>query len=237
MADALGLSKSTVQRIWRQARLQPHRLDRYMASNDPQFEAKATDIIALYMKPPQHAAVFCVDEKSAIQALDRLDPVLPMSPGRAERHGFEYFRHGTLSLYAALEVRTGKVLGKTAARHTSAEFIDFLGQVVASAKWAGEIHIILDNLSAHKTKAVEEFLEANPKVRFHFTPTYSSWLNQVEIWFSKVERDVIARGVFTSVTDLARKLRKYIRAYGKTAKPFRWTYTDARRRIQPVVTL
>lgn len=237
MADVLGLSKSTVQRIWRQARLQPHRLDRYMASNDPQFEAKAADIIALYMKPPQHAAVFCVDEKSAIQALDRLDPVLPMSPGRAERHGFEYYRHGTLSLYAALEVRTGKVLGKTAARHTSAEFIDFLGEVVASAKWAGEIHIILDNLSAHKTKAVEGFLEAHRKVRFHFTPTYSSWLNQVEIWFSKVERDVIARGVFTSVRDLARKLRKYIRAYEKSAKPFRWTYTDARRRIQPVVTL
>jgi transposase len=208
-----------------------------MASNDPKFEEKAADIIALYMKPPQHAAVFCVDEKSAIQALDRLDPVLPMSPGRAERHGFEYYRHGTLPLYAALEVNTGKVLGKTAARHTSAEFIDFLSDVVASAKWAQEIHIILDNLSAHKTKAVQEFLEENPKVHFHFTPTYSSWLNQVEIWFSKVERDVIARGVFTSVTDLARKLRKYIRAYAKTAKPVRWTYTDARRRIQPVVTL
>jgi transposase len=237
LAAALGLSKSTVQRIWRQARLQPHRLDRYMASNDPQFEQKATDIIGLYMKPPQHAAVFCVDEKSAIQALDRLDPVLPMSPGRAERHGFEYYRHGTLSLYAALEVKTGKVLGKTAPRHTSAEFIDFLGEVVASAKWASEIHIILDNLSAHKTKAVEEFLQYHPKVRFHFTPTYSSWLNQVELWFSKVERDVIARGVFTSVSDLARKLRKYIRAYGKTAKPFRWTHTDARRRIQPVVTI
>jgi transposase len=207
-----------------------------MASNDPDFEEKAADIIALYMKPPQHAAVFCVDEKSAIQALDRLDPVLPMSPGRAERHGFEYYRHGTLSLYAALEVRTGKVLGKTAPRHTSAEFIDFLGEVIASAKWAGEIHIILDNLSAHKTKAVAEFLEANPKVRFHFTPTYSSWLNQVEIWFSKIERDVIARGVFTSVTDLACKLRKYIRAYGKSAKPIRWTYTDASRRVQPVVT-
>ena len=236
MAAALGLSKSTVQRIWRQARLKPHRLDRYMASNDPDFEEKAADIIALYMKPPQHAAVFCVDEKSAIQALDRLDPVLPMSPGRAERHGFEYYRHGTLSLYAALEVRTGKVLGKTAPRHTSAEFIDFLGEVIASAKWAGEIHIILDNLSAHKTKAVAEFLEANPKVRFHFTPTYSSWLNQVEIWFSKIERDVIARGVFTSVTDLACKLRKYIRAYGKSAKPIRWTYTDASRRVQPVVT-
>ena len=235
MAAALGVSKSTVQRIWRQARLKPHRLDRYMASDDPQFEAKAADIIGLYMKPPQHAAVFCVDEKSAIQALDRLDPVLPMSPGRAERHGFEYYRHGTLSLYAALEVKTGKVLGKTAPRHTSAEFIDFLGDVVASAKWSREIHIILDNLSAHKTQAVEEFLETHPKVQFHFTPTYSSWLNQVEIWFSKIERDVIARGVFTSVADLARKLRRYIRVYGKSAKPFRWSYTDTRRRTQPVV--
>ena len=236
MATALGLSKSTVQRVWRQARLKPHRLDRYMASDDPRFEEKAADIIGLYMKPPQHAAVFCVDEKSAIQALDRLDPVLPLSPGRAERHGFEYYRHGTLSLYAALEVKTGRVVGKTAARHTSADFIDFLGDLIGTAKWASEVHIVLDNLSAHKTKAVAEFLEANPKVRFHFTPTYSSWLNQVEIWFSKVERDVIARGVFTSVADLSRKLRKYIRAYGKSAKPFRWNYTDASRRIRPLVT-
>lgn len=237
MAAALGLSKSTVQRIWRRARLKPHRLDRYMASNDPQFEQKAADIIGLYMKPPQHAAVFCVDEKSAIQALDRWDPVLPMSPGRAERHGFEYYRHGTLSLYAALEVGTGKVMGKTAPRHTSKEFIDLLGEVVASAKWASEIHIVLDNLSAHKTKAVDEFLEAHPKVRFHFTPTYSSWLNQVEIWFSKIERDVIARGVFTSVADLARKLGKYIRAYRKTAKPFHWNYTETNRRIRSLVTV
>ena len=237
MAAAVGVSKSTVQRIWRQARLKPHRLDRYMASNDPRFEEKAADIIGLYMKPPQHAAVFCVDEKSAIQALDRLDAVLPMSPGRAERHGFENYRHGTLSLYAALEVRTGKVVGKTAPRHTSAEFVGFLEEVVATAKEATEIHIVLDNLSAHKTKTVADFLEAHPKVRFHFTPTYSSWLNQVEIWFSKVERDVIARGVFTSVADLARKLRKYIRAYGKSAQPFRWSYTDASRRIRPVVTI
>jgi transposase len=236
MAAALGLSKSTVQRIWRRARLQPHRLDQYMASNDPEFEKKAADIIGLYMKPPQHAAVFCVDEKSAIQALDRWDPVLPLSPGRAERHGFEYYRHGTLSLYAALEVKTGKVLGKTAPRHTSAEFVDFLNHIVTHAKWAGEIHIVLDNLSAHKTQAVEEFLQTNPKVRFHFTPTYFSWLNQVEIWFSKIERDVIARGVFTSVADLARKLRKYIRAYGQSAKPFRWTYIDTARRIRPMVT-
>lgn len=231
IAAALGLSKSTVQRIWSQARLKPHRLDRYMASNDPNFESKAADIIGLYMDPPQHAAVFCVDEKTAIQALDRLDPVLPLSPGRAERHGFEYYRHGTLSLYAALEIKTGRVEGKTAKRHTSAEFVDFLGELVQKAKWAREIHIVLDNLSAHKTNAVEEFLEKHPKVRFHFTPTYSSWLNQVEIWFGKIQRDVIARGVFTSVADLARKLRKYIRAYSKSAKPFRWTYTDPSRRI------
>jgi transposase len=234
MAAALGVSKSTVQRIWVQARLKPHRLERYMASNDPEFEAKAADIIGLYMKPPQHAAVFCVDEKTAIQALDRLDPVLPLSPGRAERHGFEYYRHGTLSLYAALDIKTGKVEGKTAQRHTSAEFIAFLGELLTKANWAREIHIVLDNLSAHKTKAVEEFLRDHPKVRFHFTPTYSSWLNQVEIWFGKIQRDVISRGVFSSVADLARKLRKYIRAYAKSAKPFRWTYTDPTRRITPI---
>ena len=236
MATASGISKSTVQRIWATARVKPHRLERYMASNDPNFEAKAADIIALYLDPPQHAAVFCVDEKTAIQALDRLDPVLPLSPGRAERHGFEYYRHGTLSLYAALDVKTGKVAGKTAQRHTSAEFIEFLSEVVEQARWAKEIHIVLDNLSAHKTKAVAEFLENHPEVRFHFTPTYSSWLNQVEIWFAKIERDVIARGVFTSVADLARKIRKYIRAYAKSARPFRWTYTDFRHRIGNVIT-
>src|SRR6476659_6080873 len=232
LAAETGISRSSVHRILSQARLQPHRLERYMASDDPDFEKKAADVIGLYLEPPQHAAVFCVDEKTAIQALDRLDPVLPLSPGRAERHGFEYYRHGTLSLYAALDVKTGKVEGKTAKRHTSAEFIVFLWELVKKARWAKQIHIVLDNLSAHKTKAVEEFLEENPKVRFHFTPTYSSWLNQVELWFAKIQRDVIARGVFTSVADLARKLRKYIRAYATSAKPFRWTYTDPRKRIR-----
>jgi transposase len=231
LATALGLSKSTVQRVLAQAKLKPHRLDRYMASNDPQFEEKAADIIGLYMNPPQHAAVFCVDEKSAIQALDRLDPVLPLSPGRAERHGFEYYRHGTLSLYAALNVKTGRVEGKTARRHTSSEFVDFLAVLMKKARWAKEIHLILDNLSAHKTQAVRDFLEQHPKLRFHFTPTYSSWLNQVEIWFAKIERDVIARGVFSSVADLSRKLMKYIRSYAKSARPIRWTYTDPNRRI------
>ncbi len=232
LAKMEHVSKSTVQRVWAQARLKPHRLDRYMASDDPAFESKAADIIGRYLNPPQHAAVFCVDEKTAIQALDRLDPVLPLSPGRAERHGFEYFRHGTLSLYAALDVKTGRVTGKTARRHTRSDFIAFLTGVVQQAKRAKQIHIMLDNLSAHKTKAVEEFLHNNPRVRFHFTPTYSSWLNQVDLWFAKIQRDVIDRGVFTSVNDLARKLRRYIRAYQKSARPFRWTYTDPQRRIK-----
>lgn len=231
LAAEMGISKSSVQRILTQARLQPHRLEHYMASNDPQFEAKATDIIGLYMNPPQHAAVFCVDEKTAIQALDRRDPVLPLSPGRAERHGFEYYRHGTLSLYAALDVKTGQVHGKTAKRHTSADFVDFLSEVVGQARGAKEIHIVLDNLSAHKTKAVNEFLVAHPKVQLHFTPTYSSWLNQVELWFAKIERDLLARGIFTSVADLARKIRKYIGAYAKVARPFRWSFSDPTRRI------
>src|SRR6202158_1421936 len=206
MAEALGLSKSTVQRVWAQARLKPHRLDRYMASDDPRFEQKAADIIGLYMNPPQHAAVFCVDEKTAIQALDRLDPVLPLSPGRAERHGFEYYRHGTLSLYAALNTKSGKVVGQTVAHHTTEEFVAFLGQIVALQPRGREIHIIADNLSAHKTKRVAQFLADHPKLHLHFTPTYSSWLNQVELWFGRIERDVVARGVFTSVNDLARKL-------------------------------
>ena len=231
MAGATGLSKSTVQRIWSRNRVRPHRLERYMASDDPEFEKKAAEIIALYMDPPQHAAVFCVDEKSAIQALDRLDPVVPMLPGTVERHGFEYYRHGTLSLYAALDVKTGKIQGKTASRHTSAEFITFLNEIVKKNPQPKEIHIVLDNLSAHKTSAVKDFLDQNPRVRLHFTPTYSSWLNQVEIWFAKIERDIIARGVFTSVIDLSRKLMKYIRAYAKSARPFRWTYTDIKKRI------
>jgi transposase len=231
LASDMGVSKSSVHRILSQARLQPHRLEHYMASNDPNFEAKATDIIGLYLEPPQHAAVFCVDEKTAIQALDRLDPVLPLSPGRAERHGFEYYRHGTLSLYAALDVKTGKVQGKTTKRHTSNDFVAFVTDLVNRARWAKEIHIVLDNLSAHKTKAVEQFLADHPKVRFHFTPTYSSWLNQVELWFAKIQRDLLARGIFTSVADLARKIRKYIRAYAKVARPFRWSYSDPTRRI------
>jgi transposase len=232
LASVVGVSKSTVYRTWKEAGLKPHRLERYMASDDPEFEAKAADIIGLYLNPPRHAAVFCVDEKTAIQALDRLDPVLPLSPGRAERHGFEYHRYGTLSLYAALDTASGRVHGKTAARHTSQDFVAFLKEVVSLCPRRKQIHIILDNLSAHKTTAVREFLEQNPRVKFHFTPTYSSWLNQVELWFAKVEREVIARGIFTSVADLARKLRRYINAYSANARPFQWRYSDPTRRIR-----
>lgn len=228
-----GLSHMTVARIWAKHGLKPHRLEGYIASNDPDFENKAADVIGLYLNPPQHAAVFCVDEKTAIQALDRKDPVLPLSPGRAERHGFEYYRHGTLSLYAAFNTQTGAVLGKTATRHTSAEFVAFLADLVAQQPAGQEMHVIADNLSAHKTGRVDEFLAQHPGVHLHFTPTYSSWLNQVELWFAKIERDVIARGVFTSVADLKRKLMRYIRQYNKNAKPVKWKYFDPTRRITP----
>src|SRR6202050_3402498 len=238
LASELGLSKSTVQRILAQAQLKPHRLERYMASNDPDFENNAAEIIGLYLHPPQHAAVFCVDEKTAIQALDRKDPVLPLSPGRAERHGFEYYRHGTLSLFAAFNTKTGEVLGKTAAHHTSAEFVAFLTDLVANQPRGKETHVIAVNLSAHKSHPVKDFFAAHATVHLHFTPTYSSWLNQVELWFSKIERDVIARGVFTSLPDLKRKLMRYIRQYNSAPKPVKWKYFDPSRRItpQPAVT-
>src|SRR6202048_3043402 len=231
LAQALGINHMMVARVWRRAGLKPHRLERYRASDDPDFERKAADVIGLYVNPPQHAAVFCVDEKTAIQALDRLDPVLPLSPGRAERHGFEYYRHGTVSLYAALNTKSGRVLGQTAARHTTEEFVAFLGQIVALQPRGREIHIIADNLSAHKTKRVAQFLADHPKLHLHFTPTYSSWLNQVELWFGRIERDVVARGVFTSVNDLARKLMRYIRQYNKAPRTVKWKYADPSRHI------
>jgi transposase len=239
LGQTLGVSHMMVSRVWEKHGLQPHRLERYITSNDPQFEAKAADVIGLYLNPPAHAAVFCVDEKTAIQALDRLDPVLPLSPGRAERHGFEYYRHGTLSLYAAFNTKTGEVLGKTAERHTSAEFVAFLADIVTNQPRGKEIHVIADNLSAHKTKRVAAFLDEHPHVHLHFTPTYSSWLNQVELWFAKIERDVITRGVFTSVPDLKRKLMRYIRQYNKEPKTVKWKYFDPSRRIssKSVVTV
>jgi transposase len=239
LGAAMGVSHMMVSRVWAKHALKPHRIDGYLASSDPEFETKAADVIGLYLNPPAHAAVFCVDEKTAIQALDRKDPVLPLSPGRAERHGFEYYRHGTLSLYAAFNTKTGEVLGKTAERHTSAEFVAFLTDIVVNQPKGKEIHVIADNLSAHKTKRVDAFLTEHRNVHLHFTPTYSSWLNQVELWFAKIERDVIARGIFTSVPDLKRKLMRYIRHYNKAPRTVKWKYFDPSRRISPesVVTV
>src|SRR5713101_1225093 len=234
LARRLAVSPATVHRVWQRAGLKPHRLERYTVSTDPEFERKAADAIGLYLQPPAHAAVFCVDEKTAIQALDRRDPVLPLSPGRAERHGFEYVRHGALSLYAALDVGTGRIEARTAARHTSSEFLAFLDHLVATQPKRRVLHLIVDNFSAHKTKAVQAWLAAHPPVTLHYTPTYSSWLNQVELWFAKIERDCIARGIFTSTADLRRKLMQYIRAHNKTCRPFRWAYTNPKHRIRAI---
>jgi transposase len=232
LAKRLKLPHMTVARVWQKHGIQPHRMERYMASNDPDFDSKAAEVIGLYLHPPQHAVVFCVDEKTAIQALDRKDPILPLSPGRAERHGFEYFRHGTLSLSAALETRTGLVYGQTAERHTSQAFVAFLADLLTKVPAKFDVHVICENLSTHKTKRVEEFLREHPRLHLHYTPTYRSWLNQVELWFSTIERDLIHRGVFTSTKDLARRILKYIRHYHKDPRPIRWTYNDPTRRIR-----
>ena len=196
--------------------IEPPRSEQYCEStsglsDDPHFEEKAADVIGLYLRPSQHAVVFAADENTAIQTLDRLDPALPLPPGRAERHGFEYYRHGTLSLYAALNTRTGEIVGQTVPRHTSAAFVEFLGDIVTSRSPRREIHVIVDNLSAHKTKGVTAFLEAHPRVQLHFTPTYSSWLSQVELWCAKIKR--------------------YIARYNEDPKPIRWTYNDPAHRI------
>ncbi|MFT0174807.1 IS630 family transposase [Paraburkholderia mimosarum] len=235
LAAALGdVGASTVQRIWRKHGVRPHRLDTHMVSNDPDFETKAADVIGLYLNPPAHAVVFCVDKKTAIQALDRKDRMLPLSPGRAESHGFEYKRNGTLSLFAALNTTTGEVIGKTAPRHTSEQFVAFLTDVIASQRPKQEIHVICDNVSSHKTPRVQDFLRQHRNVRLHYTPTYTSWLNQVENWFSRIQRDVIARGIFTTVKDLERKLMRYIREHNKNPRPIKWKYDDPSRRIRPV---
>ena len=195
------------------------------------IEYKAADIIGLYLNPLRHAAVFYVDEKTAIQAGSARSGTA-LSPGRAERHRFEYYGHGTLSLNAALDTASRRVYARLLLA-TLAETVSPSSRKLS--RWAPDasrFHIILDNLSAHKTTLVREFLEQNPRVHFHFTPTYSSWLNQVELWFARIERDVIARGIFRSVSDLARKLRRYINAYSANARPFQWKYSDPTRRIR-----
>jgi transposase len=231
LAAHLGINHMMVVHVRRKHGLKPHQIERYMASNDRDFEKKAADIIGLYLNPPAHAAGFCVDEKTHIQALDRKDPVLPLSPGRTERHGFEYFRHGTLSLYATFNTKTGEVLDKTAERHTSAKFVAFLTNIVINQPRRKEIHVIADNFSVHKSRLVKDFLAAHPRDHLHFTPSYLSWFNQVELWFGKTERDVIARGVFTSVTDLKRKLMRYTCPHNNSPRSMKGKYADPSRQI------
>jgi hypothetical protein len=202
-----------------------------MASPDPNFEAKAKDILGLYLHPPDNAAVFCIDEKTAIQALDRTQPALPMRPQQPERQTVEYVRHGTVSLFAALEVHSGKVVGRCVPRHTSEEFVSFLNEAVAAQRRKA-IHVILDNLAVHKAPVVQAWTKQHPKVTFHFTPTYASWLNQIEIWLGMITRDCIRRGVFHSVPDLAHKIMTYIRLYNRNAQPFHWTYRNPKKRIR-----
>ncbi len=230
-AELDDVSFSAVQRIWCKHGVRPHRLDTHMVWDDPDFEAKAAEVIGLYLQPPEHAIVFCIDEKTAIQALDRKDRQLPLSPGRAQSHGFEYKRNGTLSLFAALNTATGEVVGKTAQRHTSAQFVRFLEDIVADHDEDQQIHVICDNVSSHKTALVQTWLLLTPNVHIHDTPTYSSWLNQVEIWLAKIQRDVIARGIFPSIKDLDKKIMHYIREHNQHSKPIRWKYANPKHRI------
>ena len=205
LARRVGVSHSTVMRVGHKAGWQPHRRQPYMASPDPSFEAQAKAILGLYLNPPENAGVVCVDQKTALQAWDRTQPGLPMPAGRPERQTVEYVRHGTVSLLAALEVHTGKVQGRCLARHTSQEFVRFRDEAVVGRP-RKKVHVILDNLSAHKTAAVKAGLADHPQGQLHFTPTYSSGLNPVEIWLGLITRDCIRRGAFTSAPDLAKKI-------------------------------
>lgn len=231
IAQKTGVKERTVHRILKRNHLRPHLHGSFMVSNDPDFEEKATDIIGLYMNPPQNAVVLCVDEKTQIQALDRLQPNLPLKPGRPERRTFEYRRHGITNLFAAFNTANGEVTGMTKPTRNQADFIAFLNLLARKYGKRREIHIILDNLSTHKTAKVREWLDAHRNWHFHFTPTYSSWLNQIEIWFSLVSRQCIRRGVFHSVRHLISEIKAYIEKYNQTARPFRWTADNPTRRI------
>lgn len=231
VAKRFKVGATTVQVLWRKAGIKPHRQETYMASTDPEFFRKATDVIGLYIKPPENAVVFCVDEKTAIQALDRLQPLLPLKEGLTEKRGFEYERKGVSSLYAALDVATGKVIGECSPRHRSVDLVRFLNKVVRG-RGNQEMHIIMDNLSAHKTKLVKEWLDEHPSVTIHYTPTYSSWLNQVEIWFSIITNKCIRRGSFSSVADMVKKIMAFIKLHNKDCKPFHWSYDNPTKRIR-----
>lgn len=221
MARATGRSHSTIRRIWSAFGLQPHRAETFKLSSDPLFVDKVRDIVGLYLSPPAHALVLSVDEKSQIQALDREQPVLPMMPGMPERHN--YVRHGTTSLFAALDVASGFVIGKCYKRHWASEFLDFLKQIDGHVPEGLDVHIIMDNYATHKTPAIKAWLARRPHWHIHFTPTSGSWINQVERWFAELTRKQIQRGVHRSVAQLEADIRTFIDRHNDDPKPFTWT--------------
>jgi transposase len=225
MAREVGLTQSAVLRIWRAFGLQPHRVETWKLSKDPQFIDKVRDVVGLYLDPPERAAVLCVDEKSQIQALDRTAPILPMLPGTPERATHDYKRAGTSSLYAALNITTGKVIGALHARHRAIEFKKFLQTIDREVPAEFEVHLVLDNSSTHKTPAIQRWLAAHPRFVVHFTPTSSSWLNLVERWFSELTTKKLRRGTHRSVRQLNADIRAWIESWNDDPKPFVWTKT------------
>jgi len=223
MAAAVGLSQTSISRIWRAFGLKPHVVQDFKVSTDPQLIDKVRDVVGLYLAPPANAAVFCVDEKPQIQALTRSAPVLPMIPGTPERRSHDYHRHSTVDLFAALNTATGKVIGKVTARHATADFVGFLTEIDRQVEPDLAVHLICDNLSTHTAPPVKAWLLAHPRVVLHFTPTYSSWLNQVERWFAELQRRRLDRGCFCSTDELTCALEEWIALWNATAKPFKWT--------------
>jgi transposase len=225
MAQATGLSRMTISRIWHAFGLQPHRSETFKLSPDPFLIEKVRDVVGLYVNPPEHAVVLCVDEKAQIQALDRTAPLLPLQPGQVERRTHDYTRHGTTSLFAALDVKTGQVLGETHRRHRSIEFRKFLDRIDASVPPALDVHVIMDNYGTHKTPLIRAWFLKRPRFHVHFTPTYGSWLNLVERWFAELTNKQLRRGAHRSVRALDAAIREFIDAHNTTGKPFVWTKT------------
>ena len=225
MANATGLSRMTISRIWHAFGLQPHRTETFKLSPDPLLIEKVRDIVGLYLNPPEHAVVLCVDEKAQIQALDRTQPLLPMRPGQIERRTHDYTRHGTTSLFAALDVKTSQVIGQLHRRHRSIEFRKFLDAIDAAVPIGLAVHLILDNYGTHKTPLIQRWIAKRPRFHVHFTPTYGSWLNLVERWFADLTTKQVRRGVHRSVAQLEAAIRTYIDAHNAEPKPFIWTKT------------
>ena len=225
MAKEMGISHTSVQRIWQEAGLKPHLVRTFKISNDPEFEEKVTDVVGLYMNPPDKALVLCVDEKSQIQALDRSQPGLPLKPGRAATMTHDYKRHGTTTLFAALDVRTGLVVGECLARHRAKEFLRFLRKIDRATKKSLDLHLVLDNYATHKTPEVKAWLAKHPRFHLHFTPKGASWMNLVERFFAQITTKRIRRGVFRSVAELQDAIRDYLDRHNADPKPFVWTKT------------